>query len=248
MTAYKDHFSSHSADYAAHRPVYPDALADYLAGLAPDRSLALDCGCGSGQLSRLLGERFDRVVATDASGAQIAKAKPHPSVEYRVAPAEESGLADRSVALVTAAQAAHWFDLDAFYAEVRRVGRTGAAIALISYGMAHVTPEIDCVVGRLHDETLAPYWPPERRHVEDGYRSLDFPFAEIEAPRFSIELEWPLAAMLAYIDTWSAVRRMDQAAGPGRFEAFAAELGAAWGDPGLPRRVSWPHALRVGRL
>ncbi|WP_324748967.1 class I SAM-dependent methyltransferase [Sphingomonas sp. LY54] len=248
MVAFKDHFSSHSADYAAHRPAYPDALADYLAGLAPDRRLALDCGCGSGQLSRLLGDRFERVVATDASAAQIAKAGPHPHVEYRVAPAEESGLAAGSVALVTAAQAAHWFDLDAYYAEVRRVGRSGAVAALISYGMAHIAPEIDRVVGRLHDETLAPFWPPERRHVEDGYRSLDFPFDEINAPRFAIELEWRLAGMLAYLDTWSAVRRMEQATGRGRFEAFAAELNAAWGDPAVIRRVTWPLALRVGRL
>lgn len=248
MTAFNDHFSSHSADYAAHRPAYPDALADYLASLAPDRSLALDCGCGSGQLSGLLGDRFERVVATDASAAQIAKAEPHPRVEYRVAPAQECGLADGSVALVAAAQAAHWFDLDAFYAEVRRVARPGALVALISYGMAHVTPEIDRVVRRLHDETLAPYWPPERRHVEDGYRSLDFPFDEIEAPRFAIELEWRMAGMLAYLDTWSAVRRMEHAAGPGQFEAFAAELNAAWGDPAVTRRATWPLALRVGRL
>ncbi|MEA1014303.1 class I SAM-dependent methyltransferase [Sphingosinicella sp. LY1275] len=248
MVVFKDHFSSHSADYAAHRPAYPDALADYFAGLAPHRRLALDCGCGSGQLSRLLGDRFELVVATDASAAQIAKAEPHPRVEYRVAAAEESGLAEGSVALVTAAQAAHWFDLDAYYAEVRRVGRFGAVAAVISYGMAHIAPEIDRVVGRLHDETLAPFWPPERRHVEDGYRSLAFPFDEIEAPCFTIELEWRLAGMLAYLDTWSAVRRMEKAVGPGPFQAFAAELTAAWGDPAVVRRVTWPLALRVGRL
>ena len=248
MATFKDHFSGHSADYAAHRPAYPEALADYLAGLAPARGLALDCGCGSGQLSRLLGDRFERVVATDASAAQIAKAEPHPRVDYRVAPAEASGLGDGSVDLVTAAQAAHWFDLDAFYREVRRVAHPRAVVALISYGMAHVAPEIDCVVRHLHDAILEPYWPPERSHVADGDRSLAFPFDEFEAPDFAIVVEWRLGDLLAYLDTWSAVRRMATAVGPGPFEAFAARLSEVWDDPATPHRVTWPLALRVGRL
>ena len=113
---FKDHFSERSADYAANRPTYPPQLAGFLAEHSPGRTLALDCGCGTGQLSVQLAEHFAEVVATDASAAQIAAATPHPRVRYRVAPADASGLEPVSADLIVAAQAAHWFDLDAFYA------------------------------------------------------------------------------------------------------------------------------------
>src|SRR2546422_1064300 len=133
--SFEDHFSEIAAAYAAHRPSYPAALVDFLARLAPETRLAWDAGSGSGQLSVLLAGPFDRVVATDASAEQIARAAPHPKVEYRCAPAGVSGLPARVVDLATAAQAAHWFDLPAYYAEVRRVTRPGGIVALISYGV-----------------------------------------------------------------------------------------------------------------
>ena len=79
MAAFKDHFSDLAAGYAAHRPTYPKGLVDYLAGLAPARRLAWDCGCGSGQLSTLLADAFERVTATDASAA-VRCAQPHTQV------------------------------------------------------------------------------------------------------------------------------------------------------------------------
>ena len=123
MATFKDHFSASAAGYAVHRPRYPDALVDFLAEQAPGHELALDVGCGTGQLSVLLARRFRRVIATDASARQIEEAEPHPSIEYRVAPAEQSGLEDGSADLVTVAQAAHWFELSSFYEEVWRILR-----------------------------------------------------------------------------------------------------------------------------
>lgn len=123
MTAksFKDYFSGDSAGYAAYRPTYPLALVDELAKISPGLQRALDCGCGTGQLSVMLAERFEEVVATDASAAQIRMAEPREGVVYRRALAEDSELPDASVDLVTVAQAAHWLDLPTFYAEVRRV-------------------------------------------------------------------------------------------------------------------------------
>ncbi len=245
---FKDHFSETAAGYAVHRPTYPVALVDFLARMAQRRSLAWDCGCGSGQLSVLLGDGFERVIATDASGEQIAKATPHPNVDYRLAPAEASGLPDSVVDVAVAAQAAHWFELTAYYAEVRRVGRPGSIVALVSYGIMTVDDDIDLVIRHFYSEVLGSYWPPERRHVEDGYRSLPFPFAEIEPPRLHLRANWTLEDLLGYVGTWSAVRAIERAAGRAPIEVFAHELALAWGAGMAVRAIRWPLSLRVGRL
>lgn len=246
--SFKDHFSASSAGYAVYRPTYPRELVDYLAGLCADTDVALDVGCGTGQLSVLLAGRFQRVSATDASAQQIEKAEPHERVEYRVAQAENSGLADHSVDLITAAQAAHWFDLPAFYAEARRVGKVGAVLALISYGVVHADAEIGPLIDHFYEAVLGPYWPPERRHVEVGYRSLDFPFHELSAPPMAIEVAWSLSDFMGYVDTWSAVRAVEKALGREPIEAFQRELTRAWGDPEMRRIIRFPLSLRVAKL
>lgn len=245
---FKDHFSARSAAYAAHRPTYPAALVDYLAGLCRETGSALDAGCGTGQLSVLLAERFARVVGTDASAQQIAKAQAHARVEYRVAPAERSGLPDSSVDLVTAAQAAHWFDLPAFYAEARRVGRPGAVIALVTYGVIEADAEIGPAIRHFYHDVVGPYWPPERRHVEEGYRSFAFPFAEATPPPLAIAVEWRAADLIGYADTWSAVREAEKILGQEPLERFRREILLAWGDPERRRAIRFPLSLRVGRL
>jgi SAM-dependent methyltransferase len=247
---FKDHFSEISAAYAAHRPSYPAALVDFLARLAPARRLAWDAGCGSGQLSVLLAGVFERVVATDASPEQIGRATSHARVEYRCARAEASGLPERAADLATAAQAVHWFDLPAYYAEVRRVVRPGGIVALISYGVVTVGPDLDAVIQPFYRNVLASYWPPERRHVDDGYRSLSFPFEEIEAPALEIRLEWRLPDLVGYVGTWSAVWALEQAEGAGPFATFRRALEAAWGrGPATTiRTVRWPLVVRAGRV
>jgi SAM-dependent methyltransferase len=249
MASFKDHFSSHAAGYAAHRPTYPAALVDFLADFAPATRVAWDCGCGTGQLSVLLARRFDRVIATDASASQIANAEPHERVTYCAAPAERSGLGDSSVDLITVAQAAHWFDLDSFYDEVRRVAASNAAVALVSYGVVHVDDgEVDRVVQRFYYAVIGQYWPPERRHVEAGYRTLAFPFPEQAAPPMAIEVSWRAPDFIGYVDTWSAVREAEKRVGRTPFATFARDLAAVWGDPELRRTIRFPLALRVGRV
>jgi SAM-dependent methyltransferase len=245
--AFPDHFSDRATGYARYRPSYPIEVVDHLAALAPGRKLAWDAGCGSGQLSVLLAERFDRVLATDASGEQLARAAPHPRVEYVESLAHESGLQDASVDLATAAQAAHWFELDRYFAEVERVVRPRGIVGLISYGMASTGSEADRVMARFHEEVLDPCWPPERRHVEEGYRSLPFPFDPLGAPPFVMEARWTGEEFLGYLETWSTMRKLEQEDGRERIDAFREEFLRAWGSVGR-RRVQWPLALRVGRV
>jgi SAM-dependent methyltransferase len=246
--SFKDHFSSHAAGYAAYRPTYPAALIDFLADAAPARTLAIDCGCGTGQLSVPLAGRFDRIVATDASAAQVASATPQPRVEYRIAPAEATGEPDHSADLMTVAQAAHWLELDRFYEEARRVIRPDGVLALITYGVLRVDEEIESIVQHFYHDVIGPYWPPERRHVDAGYRDLPFPFTEIAYPPLAIEATWPLAEFVGYVDTWSAVRAAEKAVGRAPIETFVRDLSSAWGDPVRRRTIRWPLSLRVARL
>lgn len=248
MTTFKDHFSGHAARYAKARPHYPGALFDWLASMSPRRGLAWDAGCGNGQATAALARVFDRVIATDPSAEQIAQAAAASNVEYRVEPAEAPSLADRSVDLVIVAQALHWFDLAKFYAGVDRVLADGGVIAVWSYGLSQVSRDVDAAFMRLYDQWLGNYWPPERRHIENGYAELEFPYAPVgDVPAFEMSCEWTLAQYLAYLGTWSATQRYMQATGVDPIERIAPEFEAAWGDAERTRTVRWPLVLRVGR-
>jgi len=248
VTTFKDHFSVAADGYAAYRPSYPAALAQFLARAAPRAGLAWDCGCGSGQLSVLLAEQFERVVATDASAEQIARATPHPRVEYRRAGEGESGLPDRCVHLAVAAQAAHWFDLTVYYAEVRRVSLPGALVAQTVYNLVEVNDAVDLAVRRFYADVLGRYWPPERRHVEVNYASLPFPFEPVPAPPMEMRATYTLAHFIEYMRTWSATIALEQAEGTGPMEALRRELEPLWGGAGGTREVRWPLAVRAGRF
>ena len=247
--SFSDHFSAVASNYAEYRPRYPDSLFDWLAGLPAHRETAWDCATGSGQAAVALASRFERVIATDASAGQIAAATPHPRVEYRVAPAEASSLDPASVDLVTVAQALHWFDRPAFYAEARRVLRPDGVVAAWTYGHPSIDePRADAALQRFYSETVGPYWPTERALVDAGYRTIDFPFNEVAPPFFEMETRWTLDFLVGYVATWSAVTRFRAATGEDPLPAFAEALEPAWGDPQLVRRITWPLALKVGRL
>lgn len=245
---FKDHFSGVARGYAAHRPTYPAGVVDFLADQAARRDVAWDAGCGSGQLSSLLVRRFTRVIATDPSAEQIAQSRAQPGVEYRQASAEASGLEAASVDLAVAAQAAHWFDLPRYYAEVRRVVRPGGLVALLAYGVVHVDRALTSILDRFYWQTLAGFWPQERRIVEEGYRSLPFPFPEIETPAFAMAATWSLPELLGYVRTWSAVQEIERARGGEPYAGFARALIEAWGDPDRQREVRWDLVVRLGRI
>jgi SAM-dependent methyltransferase len=245
---FHDHFSGVAGRYADFRPRYPEQLFDHLATLAPRKALVWDCACGNGQATLGLAGCFDRVIATDASKEQIASATPHSGVEYRVALAEQSGLPDEFVDLVTVAQALHWFDLDRFYVEARRALKPGGVIAVWAYGVNEVQGDaVNRLVQDFYFNTVGPYWPPERKLVEEGYRTIPFPFAEITAPVFRMEARWTRDRLLGYFSTWSATNRFIKTTGLNPLEPLAQALGRVWGKTNSTRLVTWPLSVRVGR-
>ncbi|MDH4565390.1 class I SAM-dependent methyltransferase [Pseudomonas sp. BN414] len=241
-------FTRNSDAYRANRPSYDPALITWLSQQAPDLSLAWDCGCGSGQATVDLARHFQRVVGTDVSASQLAKAEPAANIDYRCEPAEQTSLADASVSLTLVAQALHWFDLERFYAEVRRASRPGGLLAVISYNLTTITPEVDALVSHLYSDILGSYWAEERRHVEQGYRTLPFPFERIEVPPFTLDAEWDLARLLGYLESWSALATYQTAHGTNPLDPLRERFAQAWGDPASTRRVSWSLVVNLGRV
>ncbi len=246
MTVFHDHFSGKAQGYAAYRPIYPEALFAWLADQCREHECAWDCATGNGQAALSLARHFDVVHATDASEQQIANAIPHDRVRYASANAVSVPFADNSIDLTTAAQAVHWFDSDAFYTEVRRVSKPGAVLAVWCYGLGQVCHEVDRLIGHYYEDIVGPFWPPERGYIEEGYRTITFPFDDIEAPAFDMIAEWSVEQMLGYLNTWSATTGYQQEHGVNPTEEIKAELRSAWED-GL-RLVRWPLSVRVGRI
>lgn len=243
---FKDHFSGQARAYAVARPHYPAALFDVVASTCSRRQAVWDAGCGNGQAAIEWALRFQQVFATDPSAAQIEQAKAAPRVVYAVEPAEQCSLPDASVDLVSVAQALHWFDFKRFFAEVLRVLRPDGVFMACSYGLMRIDPAVDRVVHAFEHDTVGAWWPPERRHVDAAYQTIDFPFRRIALPPLAMTQQWDATQALAYLGTWSAVQRHDAQTGRDAIAELAPHLLAAWGEPGRRRVVEWPLLVWAG--
>lgn len=244
--AFTDHFAGVAAEYARFRPGYPAALFDFLAGAVRTRDLAWDCGTGTGIAALSLAERFSHVVATDPSAAQLAQAPARPNITWRTLREAASGIEAGTASLVTVAQAAHWFDLDAFYREVNRVLQPGGVIALWCYGILRIDERIDAILHRFEHERVGPWWPPERHYVDTEYRTLPFPFKRIDTPAFTMQASLTRAALIGYLGSWSAVSRYRASEGQDPLIELDAELAALWPDAEA-KLVTWPLTVVAGR-
>jgi ubiquinone/menaquinone biosynthesis C-methylase UbiE len=245
--SFSNYFGPQAGSYLEIRPRYPAALFHYLAVVSPDTRLAWDCATGNGQAAVGLVERFARVVATDPSADMIAQAIPHPRVAYHVAQ-YASGLPSQSASIVTVAQALHWFAIDPFFEEVRRVLIPGGIFAAWCYSLCRIEPRVDEVVDLFYRVTLGSFWPAERKLVDDGYRSIALPLDELVVPRFEMAEEWTMPEFMRYVRTWSGVTRCVAARGELPLVAFEEALRDRWGAPQQRRRVVWPMHCRIGHL
>ena len=243
----KDNFSNRSDQYAKFRPTYPGELFDYLLSIVPSTSSAWDCGTGNGQVATQLARAFTTVHATDISQQQIDKAEPQKNIEYSVQSAEHTSFPENSFDLITVAQAIHWFDFDAFYKEARRTAKEQAILAVIGYNLVQITPTIDEVVNHFYKNIVGPYWDKERKYVDDGYRTIPFPFQEIKAPAFKNKFEWTPDHLIGYIGTWSAVKHFEKQNQKDPVDLIREPLLHAWGSA-TTRAVDFPILLRVARI
>ena len=144
---------------------------------------------------------------------------------------------------MTVAQALHWFDVGAFYAEAARVLRADGVLAIWCYQLTSVTPAIDAIIEGYYEDTVGDFWPPERRHIERGYDDIAPAWPAIPAPGFEMRCNWTADAMLGYLGSWSATMRAATATGTDPLASIRASLRDAWGD--MRRPVRWPLVCRV---
>ena len=247
MHQFSDHFSPLADSYSQYRPHYPTALFAWLGEQSLTNDHAWDCATGNGQAAIALANHFERITATDGSNDQVHSAVPHPRVSYHTATAENSGLPDQSVSLITVAQAMHWFNLDSFYEEARRVLKPKGLLAAWCYNLHSMGPELDPIIRHFYDDIVGPYWPPERLLVEQHYTTIPFPFDEVQTPDFEMITDWTVDQLLGYISTWSSCRYYRDAKNEDPLTHIEQDVRDAWGSTETRRGV-WPLTVKVGRV
>lgn len=242
---FKDHFSEDSVGYKYYRPTYPDELFSYLSSISTGHERAWDCATGTGQSAIQLVGYYRKVIATDASKSQIEQAEKRDGISYRVSAAENSSLECNSVDLISVSQALHWFDIEAFSKEVNRVLKPGGLLAVWTYNLMSVSDKIDERINYLYQTVLEGYWPKERALVEEGYKSVELPFKELQPPAFRMAARWNLNQLLGYLGTWSAAKAYERQVGDGPIQRIYHDLLSAWGEPNELKPITWPLNVRL---
>ncbi|MEX0139604.1 class I SAM-dependent methyltransferase [Massilia sp. LMS1-1-1.1] len=239
-------FSALAERYSSYRPRYPTSLFDFLAACVERHEQAWDCGTGNGQAAMGLVEHFRHVVATDVDAQQIAHAFQHPRIDYSIAAAETSGLATASMDLITVGEALHWFHLERFCDEARRVLRPNGMLAIWNYGRCRITPSIDRILDEFADRDLGSYW--SAAALNDNVSNFPIPFSEVTVPQFEIVQHWDLNAFCGYVSSWSASATYQREQGYSPVDHLREKLEAAWMAHGAQMSIRWPLCVRVGRF
>ena len=241
-------YSSYAKQYAQSRPGYPEELFEYLSSLVDEHHLAWDCATGNGQAALTLTKYFEKVIATDISNEQIKNAIKHKHIKYNVCNAEDSGLENKSVNLVTVASAIHWFDLENFYKEVRRVVKPGGIIAAWSYHIGYMEPPFDKLFLGFYEEALSPYFGLGAKLVDDRYSTINLPGKGIETVDFFVEVKWKLKNMLDFIESWSGTQQYKKETSRNPTDLIINELNSIWGEAEKIHTIRWPLFLKISRL
>jgi SAM-dependent methyltransferase len=243
----KDNFSARSDKYAKFRPTYPKELYTFLLSLIEKKERAWDCGTGNGQIARELAKHFTEVYATDISESQVSNAVTAENIFYKVQPVEESSFPPEYFDLIVVGQAIHWFNFEAFYKVVRGTLKPEGIFAVVGYSLFRTGDETDRVIDHFYKDITHPYWDDERHYVDENYKTIPFPFKEIEAPQITSTVEWTFEQMVGYLGTWSAVQHYIKANGKDPVELVLSELQETW-PQNTTKTITFNFFLRAGKL
>jgi len=240
-------FSDKSDLYEVARPLYPEALFEYLSSIVPSNDLAWDCACGNGQAADSLVRYFERVKATDVSKEQIENAKHNSRIDYAISSSESTDFADQSFDLVCVAQALHWFDFKTYWTEVKRVLKPNGVFAAWGYTWPSVNVAVDRVFRNLILNIIDPYWASQNRLLWEHYETIDIPFSRLPTPDLEMRVSWSLHEFISFISTFSATRRCIEDIGDSFIKHAHLELSKVWGQEGGKRMVELEFVLFVGK-
>lgn len=243
----KDNFSARSDKYARFRPAYPDELYKFILSLVNTKENSWDCGTGNGQIAKELSNHFTTVYATDISESQIMNAFAAANIFYKVQAVEDVAFPSHFFDLIMVGQAIHWFDFDAFYKVVKRTLKEDGLFAVLGYGLFRTGDATDNVVDHFYNNVTGPYWDKERHYVDEGYKTIPFPFKEIPTPEFTISYQWDFEHLIGYLETWSAVQHYIKATGNDPVKLFRAELKKTW-PVNTIKTVTFNIFMRAGTL
>ncbi|HPM30911.1 MAG TPA: class I SAM-dependent methyltransferase [Chryseolinea sp.] len=243
----KDLFSDHASIYAAFRPTYPDALYEFIFKHNASKTKAWDCATGNGQVASYLAHHFKEVKASDISQQQLDTAVKATNIFYSISPAEKTPFPDSEFDLITVGQALHWFSVNDFFNEVKRVGKQDAMLAVWGYTLCSVNPEIDILFSDYYTNIVGPYWDSARKLIENEYRDIEFPFEEIPSPKFEIQVSWTLEHYEGYLRSWSATQKYIKANDTDPLVTLLEKLKLLW-KPGTARSATFPVFLRLCKI
>jgi len=202
----KDLFSKQAESYAQYRPSYPIAMYDDMFSHTSRSKCAWDVATGNGQAAIPLTRKFKSVYANDISTEQLRNAKHKAGVYYFNCPAESTPFEDNLFDCITVAQSLHWLDQELFFAEMERVAKKGAILAIWSYSQPRVDEIIDNLTDSLYFRGLEKFWAPERKIVDNQYRAMLLPYQELLVKKYEHEFTWEREDYLGYLSSWSAVQ------------------------------------------
>ncbi|KAF2284456.1 hypothetical protein GH714_021981 [Hevea brasiliensis] len=254
-------FDKQAAVYAHARPTFPSQWFSMLAALTPHHSLAWDAGTGNGQAAISVAEHYEQVIATDISEEQLKHGIKHPRVRYLHTPSSMSDDelvsligGENSVDLVTVSVALHWFDLDRFYSQVKRLLRKpGGVIAVWTYNGIQVSSEFDPLMWGFSEKTL-PFRNPNFKYALDCYRTLPFPFESVgvgcEGQPETLEMtkEMSFQGFLGLVRSSSGVNTAKEQGVDLLSENVVKDFEKAWGGPELVRTVIFKTYMLAGKV
>lgn len=127
----EEKFTGKADVYDRYRPSYPAELIEWLWEKTHAETVA-DIGAGTGIFTKCLSAKPWKITAVEPNADMLEKLRFNlPDIEIVNAPAENTGIADGSIGLVTAATAFHWFDKDKFKTECRRILTPKGRLALV---------------------------------------------------------------------------------------------------------------------
>jgi len=232
-------FSDRVEDYVKYRPTYPAAAVDCALGGAP-RGPIVDVGAGTGIWTALLASRAREVIAIEPNDEMRAAAPALPRVTWQGGTAESTGLAPASAAVVTVAQAFHWFRASEALEEFARILVPGGRLALVWNRRSKTDPFTasyrDAILS-VGAETAA-----ERMAFDPRVFALEPRFSEPELSTFPHEQVLDRAGLHGRARSASYVPK----AGP-RAEELSARLDALFDRFALKERVTLVYDCEVWR-